>query len=170
MRFAFALMLLAPACTDGVAPPELIPSDQGIPDEGEADLSSEAPTEDMLPVGDFLPPPDLTDRDALPMSCRTACDCTPGQRCNNGVCEVSNPAIYCCGTAACTGSNVCETMDKKVSQCSANPDAGIRPDAGTTSCSSVACIPGLGSAAFCTVVCGKPATCMGPGGNAHCAP
>jgi hypothetical protein len=169
MRVALVLMLLAPACTDGVAPPELVAPDQGVPDEGEADLATEV--EDLLPpLPDLVPPADLTDRDALVMSCMTACDCTPGQRCNNGACEVSNPAVFCCGTAACTGSNVCETMDKKVSQCGANPDAGIRPDAGTASCTSVACIPGLGSAAFCTVVCGRTATCMGPGGNAHCAP
>ena len=165
MRFAFALILLAPACTDGVAPPAF-GLDQGVPDEGETDLST-AVTEDLLAT-DLLPSGDLANRDAL-MGCMTACDCPAGQRCRNGACEVSNPPVYCCGTAACTGSNVCETMDKKVSQCGANPDAGIRPDGGA-SCNSVACIPGLGSAAFCTVVCGQTAMCMGPGGNAHCAP
>jgi hypothetical protein len=158
MRLGCVLMLLWAGCSDGIAPPAFV-QDQGVPDEGETDggdLSMNAPV-DLLRV------------DLLPKPCITACDCTPGERCKSGFCELETVPVFCCGTPACTGSNVCETSSGKVSQC-ADPDGGVRPDMGAgAACSSFACIPGIGGTAFCTVVCGQAgATCSGT--TNHCTP
>ena len=159
MRF-LALAIALGACTDGVAPPILGDMAVNIPDEG-VDGSGV----DLLQA-----PPDLLNVDLVTVPCTTACDCTPGDRCENRVCTTSSTPVFCCGTPACTGSNVCETQRGQVSQCSSPPDAGLFPDAGAGSCGDVPCLKGIGSTAFCTVACGRAATCQTVAGKDRCAP
>ena len=164
MRPGCVLMLLFAGCTDGVAPPAFV-LDQGIPDEGEPDggddLSANPPVD--------LASADLLTVDLLPRPCITACDCTPGERCKAGFCEMDTVQVFCCGTPACTGSNLCETSSGKVSQCS-NPDGGVRPDMGAgAGCNSISCAPGLAGTALCVLACGSAAaTCSAT--NDHCTP
>jgi hypothetical protein len=169
MRFVCVLAVAAlGGCNDGVAPPALVEQDQGVPDEGVVDQGpvDSAVARDLLTV-DLLPSPDLK-----PQSCKTACDCPSGEHCAMGSCTSAMPMIFCCGTAACTGSAVCETSTGRVSQCS-NPDGGVSPDAGVAAaaCTGTACVKGPGSQLFCTLVCGKTATCQTNGGGMdRCAP
>ncbi len=152
MRLVAAFVLLMVGCTDGDAPPILV-QDLGIQlDEGSA--------ADLFGVGE---------------PCSTACDCTPGLACRMKMCAAAQVPVFCCGTAACTGSNLCEFPDGTVSQCSM-PDGGGTPvdvDAGATptACTSTACNVGIGGNAFCKLVCGAvSATCVSSGGIEHCMP
>jgi hypothetical protein len=153
MRFLVLAIALC-ACNDGVAPPVL-----------EQDLAVRVPDAAVDGGEDLQQAVDL-----LPMACNTACDCTPGDRCVAHVCTASNPQVFCCGTAACTGSNACETARGQVSQCSAPADAGLFPDAGAASCGDIPCIKGVGGGAFCTVACGRTATCQTVAGKDRCVP
>jgi hypothetical protein len=171
MRWFLAVSLVAgvaglAGCTDGVAPPNLTNDDLGVGDLGDEDMTGVV--EDLLP-----PPADLLTVDAepdlRPQACATACDCPAGQACLLNVCSTSQQ-IFCCGTAACTGADVCQAPDGRISQCALPADAGVRPDAGSTStCAATACTPGLGSTLFCRLACANlTATCSGATG--HCTP
>ena len=153
MRVAAALVLLMVGCTDGAAPPILV-QDLGIP-------TDEGPAADLFGVG---------------AACSTACDCTPGLACRMMKCEAAQVPVFCCGTADCTGSNLCEYPTGTVGQCD-RPDAGGTPvdvDAGATpmACTNTLCSLGIGGNAFCKLTCGAlSATCVeSAGGIVHCMP
>lgn len=141
----FLLVLMAAGCTDGDAPPALV-------SDGGADLSA-----------------------TMGGACVTACDCPAGQACKSGACEQLAEMVFCCGTAACTGTAVCQQPTGEVSQCD-RPDGGVNPvvDGGTSSaaCMMTSCSQGPGGDAFCKLACGSfGATCVkGGGGNSHCSP
>lgn len=138
-------------CTDGQAPPAL---DASVRLDSGVDLASiDGPAADMA-------------------SCRTACDCPTGERCQNGACQTVVPNVFCCGTAACTGDNLCQSENGEVRQCSLPADAGVPPGGGSSACVSRACAPGLTGDLYCVVACGKmSASCVaGAGSSAHCAP
>ncbi len=156
MRAVFALMVaLAAGCTDGAAPPNLTNDDSGVGDMADEDM----------PVTMDL----RGEVDMLPQGCRTACDCPAGQACVSSVCTASNPPTFCCGTAACTGADFCQTPDGRFSQCSAPADAGIRDAGSSSSCMMTPCTPGLGSQLFCSLACGS-LTAMCSGATNHCTP
>lgn len=140
------LVLAATACTDGDAPPQLVGADfsAAVPGDGGSN------------------------------ACMTACDCPAGEACQMGSCKLLQTKIYCCGTAACTGSAVCESPDGTVSQCD-RPDGGVTPvvDGGvpTAACEMTSCTRGGGGDLFCVLACGsKTATCVRTGGIDHCTP
>lgn len=150
-----SLLPLATGCSDGKAPPALDAS--AVVDGGTRDLP--LPLDGAGPDG---------------AGCRTACDCPTGERCNQGVCETVVPMVFCCGTTACTGNNLCQSPNGDVSQCSLPPDAGVMPDGGSkTGCKTTTCVPGLPGDLFCTVACGSMnANCVAAsaGSSAHCMP
>jgi hypothetical protein len=160
--------LLAAGCTDGLAPPFL-----------SGDLA--ASNEDLA-VGDLASSTDLrlitvdagggVDGPA-PRACNTACNCMPGERCNAGFCEFGTVLIYCCGTASCTGSNVCQSSSTgKFSQCNATPDAGaVAVDAGAANvCTATTCTPGVAGDVKCILACGSATAFCTGAGSPHCAP
>ena len=167
MRLLCVLTLLVAACNDGIAPPELT-GDGGNDDMAVEDLGQ---PEDLAPAPDLYGSnTDLTGVDMTPLGCTSACDCPAGERCEAGSCTTSPPKVYCCGASTCPGSQVCETPALQVSQCG-NPDGGIALDMGASACSGIACIPGPGSNAFCSIVCGAAgATCKTTAGTSHCSP
>jgi len=164
MRWLVTLSLVA-GCTDGIAPPVLVNDDLGVPDASEEDLAVEdsgGPVD--LSGVDFFGI-DLSPAGTVDMrsgGCATACDCPSGQACIAGACSAS-VQVFCCGTAGCTGANTCQGSDGRISQCSAPPDAGVLPDAGSSGgCVNTACTPGLGSQLFCSLACGTlTASCSG---------
>lgn len=147
------------ACGDGLAPPAF---DQAVA------------------VEDLLPPPPVSDGPlgmdgpGVGASCTTACDCSPGLACVAGTCQASKPAMYCCGTPACTGDELCQHPDGQVSQCSLPADAGVRQDAGSAAaCTMTACGPGLAGDIFCRIACASvTGSCVASqgGSGATCAP
>lgn len=168
MRLLVPLLALTlVGCTDGKAPPAF---DASVQLDGAVDLAS-----GDGPAGDLA-------------GCRTACDCPAGERCQAGACQTVVPNVFCCGTSACTGDNLCETSSGQVSQCSLPPDAGVTPDAGTRTdggsnsrdggaaggCATRACKLGLAGDLYCTVACGSmSANCVAgasSGSGAHCMP
>src|SRR5438067_13940955 len=86
--------VIAASCYDGLAPPDLT---------GDAGMSGDlAGAVDL--AGNF-------NADGGPSSCTTACDCNPGERCEQGACKAAAVMVFCCGTPACTGSSVCQQPD-----------------------------------------------------------
>jgi hypothetical protein len=98
--FIALFLILAPAgCTDGNAPPQLISGDFGIDQSVGIDLAG---------------------------SCATACDCPAGEACRMGKCE-TGAAVYCCSSATCTGSALCEFPTGTVSQCDRRDGGAVTP-------------------------------------------
>ncbi|HZS39778.1 MAG TPA: hypothetical protein VFF06_23255 [Polyangia bacterium] len=158
LGFAVAAVIAA-SCYDGLAPPA--PTDAGVPDlPGGVDLAGGD--------GNF-------NADGGPSSCATACDCNPGERCEQGTCKAANVAVYCCGSATCPGSSVCQQPNGKVGQCDLNPDAGFTPvtDGGTASgCATQPCSKGANGKVACVLACGTlTADCVVTAGTGeHCMP
>jgi hypothetical protein len=145
---ALLLLMGTAACTDGNAPPLLV-----------QDLGAGVASDFSGGGG----------------ACTSACDCPAGQACRMGVCEASMPMVFCCGTASCTGTALCEFSDGTFSQCDRADGGGVPPtvDGGTTPalCTMTACTRGVGGNAFCKLACGSlTATCVGTGGSDHCTP
>ncbi len=141
------LAVSAVGCTDGDAPP-LLTNDQGVS------------------VGDL---------GGVGAPCMTACDCTPGLACRMGKCEATAVMVFCCGTAACAGSSLCEFPDGTIAQCDRVDGGGVPPvvDGGAppAMCEMTSCTRGPGGDLFCRLACGTMgATCVASGGNDHCMP
>jgi hypothetical protein len=157
MRALACAALLCLGCNDGQAPPGWDAS--ASVDQGPSDLL-------------------VIDVDAGPRACTTACDCSSGERCAEGVCATGSVPIYCCGTAACTGDNLCQDPNGEVSQCGLPGDAGVRPagdgGAGTgPGCGMTTCTKGLTGDLLCQLACGKTTSkCVDKSGGsgAHCMP
>jgi hypothetical protein len=146
--FAALLLILAPAgCTDGNAPPQLISGDGG---------SDQAVTLDLAGT------------------CTTTCDCPAGEACRMGRCQTLATPVYCCMSATCTGSAVCEFPNGTVSQCDHRDGGAVVPviDGGVapTTCEMNSCTRGASGDQFCRLACGGTATCVGTGGKPHCMP
>jgi hypothetical protein len=154
MRAAAALLLLMVGCTDGDAPPQL------VQDLGVNTLVDGGGAADMVGVG---------------AACVTACDCTPGLACQKMLCAAATVPVFCCGSASCQGTSVCQFSNGEVGQCD-RADAGGTPvdvdfGATPTACTNTACSVGLGGDAFCKLTCGAlSATCVKTGGIDHCMP
>jgi hypothetical protein len=145
---ALLFILVAVACTDGNAPPQLIAGDFGVDEGVSADLSG---------------------------TCSTACDCMPGESCLSGKCEVvTTTPILCCSSSMCSGDDVCQFSDGTISQCDHRDASPVTPiiDGGiaTSQCEATSCTKGTGADQFCQLACGGAATCVGSGGNQHCMP
>jgi hypothetical protein len=147
------------ACFDGPAPPALT-GDGGL--FGGGDLASTD-----LAGADFAAGPDLSPQ------CQTACDCTPGQRCDSsGMCTAAGNAVYCCTSSTCPTGELCQQRNGDVNQCGQNPDASVRlVDGGTGMCGTQRCTQGAAGDLLCKLACGSvSATCVMTGGMEHCAP
>ncbi len=157
LSLLFALTVLG-ACNGGFAPPAFVDGGDDLP----------------MVLGDLANP----DGGSIGQSCTTACDCqaTPGARCEGGTCMLTATQVFCCGTAACPGDNICQTTSGQVDQCNLNPDAAFTPppgDAGTqASCVSQPCTTGLAGDVLCKLACrSSTAVCSGSGGSGeHCMP
>ncbi len=78
-----------------------------------------------------------------------------------------------CGSAACTGDNLCQEPTGQVSQCSLPPDAGVRPGGdGGASCVTAPCVKGAAGDLLCQIACAKTsASCVAiTGSGTHCTP
>lgn len=159
MRFLLGLAVLCVGCGDGPAPPAY-------------DLSAQLEDVDMASADAAISSdamPDLAGTDA---SCATACNCALGSGCLGGLCAPTMPPTFCCGTAACTGQNLCETAAGEVSQCSLPPDAGTVRDGGSTAtCTTQRCTPGAAGNVLCKIACANStATCVTSGSGSACVP
>jgi hypothetical protein len=159
MRTLLALAVLCAGCGDGPAPQAY-------------DLSVQLGDEDLAPADGALTdgmPADLAGSDA---ACATACNCAPGNACIAGVCTPTVPQTFCCGTAECTGQNLCESATGQVSQCSLPPDAGTPRDGGSAgSCTTQRCAPGAGGDILCKIACANStASCVTGGSGSACVP
>jgi hypothetical protein len=149
VRTLAALLAVASfGCTDGDAPP-LIVTDAAV-------------VLDMALGGEGAP-------------CNTACDCTPGLACRNRTCRATAVMVFCCGSAECAGSALCEFSDGHISQCDRVDGGGVPPvvDGGAppAMCMMTSCTPGPAGDVFCKLACGRDrATCVDTGGNANCVP
>jgi hypothetical protein len=144
---ALLLVWAAVGCTDGDAPP-LLNADLG------ADLS--------VSVEDGG-------------ACMTACDCRPGLACVSGRCEAASVMVFCCSSASCSGSSVCQFPNGNVGQCDRADAGGVPPvvDGGAppSACQMRSCTRGVGGDLFCKLACGGVnATCVRTGGIEHCMP
>ena len=75
---------------------------------------------------------DPFERDQGGQICRSACDCTPGMACLEGVCNAMNDPVYCCEESFCPPDEVCETP------------SGVRDFCPVDGCQSACdCQPGL---------------------------
>jgi hypothetical protein len=145
--FVALFLILAPVgCTDGNAPPQLT-SDFGS-DQG-------------VPID-------------LAGTCATTCDCPAGEACRMGKCQTLAAPVFCCASAMCTGSAVCEFSNGTVSQCDHRDGGAITPvvDGGVSAnqCEMQSCTKGIGGDLLCRLACGGSATCVGSGAKQHCMP
>jgi hypothetical protein len=62
--------------------------------------------------------------------CMTACDCPSGQGCLFGRCSAMFGTIYCCGSAVCPGTSMCQAPSGQLSRCGGGVDLGPPVDAG----------------------------------------
>jgi hypothetical protein len=147
VRALAALLAVASiGCTDGDAPP-LLSTDAGVA----VDMGGEG------------------------AACTTACDCVPGLACRKQVCHAAAVMVFCCGTATCANSAVCEFPNGNVGQCDRVDGGGVPPvvDGGAppAMCMMTSCTTGPGGDVFCRLACGGDnARCVQTGGNEHCVP
>jgi hypothetical protein len=151
--FVALVLTLAVGCTDGDAPPQLTSGDAGI-DQGMGDLAG---TIDLA------------------AKCTTACDCPAGEACRMGQCQtIATVPVFCCSSATCMSSDICEFPDGKISQCDRRDAGPVTPvvDGGVTAskCEMTGCSKGSGGDEFCKLACGGTATCVTSGSNEHCMP
>lgn len=66
-------------------------------------------------------------------ACTTACDCSAGQRCVDGVCTLQGDPLFCCESSTCPPGGICQSSTGMASTCDAS-----------SSCESACdCTPGM---------------------------
>lgn len=121
--------------------------------------------------GDFCPPEASCEtlegrRDVCATECTSACDCSPGMRCEDGGCVIGDSPLFCCNSGPCPAGAACETPSQRQLTCASDSCISACDCAAGNSCDNGTCVSANPPVFCCTEgLCPAGQLCESPAGQ-----
>jgi len=98
--------------------------------------------------------------------CTSACDCSPGMRCEGGSCVVGDSPLFCCNSGPCPAGAACETPSQRQLTCESDSCVSACDCAAGLSCDNGTCVSANPAVFCCTEgLCPAGQVCETPAGQ-----